>query len=78
VRDPYHYREDAKVLKFVSKIEINGKFSGTDERAGHKFQLSIYDTESSPGEFSLTSADCHLRDEAGTSHYRKSKTNWIL
>jgi len=71
VRDPRHYAEDAKVYEFASSLEVEGACTYPEERAGDSCRLTVYGCEPRTGEFALTLADCHTRDDRGLPKYRK-------
>lgn len=70
-RDPRHYRDDTNVYEFTSSLEFEGVCTYPEERAGEFYRLTAYGHEPRPGEFALTLADCHVRDERGLPKYRK-------
>lgn len=71
VLDPRHYQEDAKVYEFASSLEVEGDCMYPEERAGESYRLTVYGRELNEGEFTLTLADCHVRDDKGLLQYRK-------
>jgi len=71
VRDPRHYQDDAKVYTFGSQLDIEGVSTYPEERAGETYCLTVYGSEPCHDRFTLTLADCHVRDDHGVPMYRK-------
>jgi hypothetical protein len=71
VRDPRHYDTDAEVYDFGSDLEINCRSTWPEGLAGEDYHLTVYGSESSPGQFRMTLRDCQAKDEDGSSIFRK-------
>ena len=71
VRDPRHCRDDTKVLKFETHIEVEGIYLYPEERADEKTQLTIYGSNSGHRDFALMLDDCHVRNDDGSLPDRK-------
>jgi hypothetical protein len=73
VRDTRHYQDDAKVYEFASEVELHGICTYPEDRSGDRYALTIRGSESRQGEFALTLADCHVRDDKGLPKYRRAR-----
>jgi len=71
VRDPHHFRDEAKIYEFSNFFEIEGISTYPEERKGEKFQITIHGSDTRHRDLDLTLKDCHVRDERGTRIYRK-------
>lgn len=65
VRDPRHYRVDARVYKFETRVEIQGVCKYPEYRVGGNYKIDLYGSALRDGDFTLTLADCIKRDERG-------------
>lgn len=70
VNDPRHCYKDTKVYRFESYLDIKGACTYPEDRAGDTYDMTVYGAKPIHGEFSMTLADCHVRDEKGFMKYR--------
>ena len=77
VRDLRNYDEDARVYAFESVVELQATATWPEERSGQQYSLTVYGREPSPGEFSVTLAQCRARDEEGRLVFKKVHGNEI-
>ena len=71
VRDPKHYRQDATVYEFDSRLEFECKFICSENRIDEQLELTVHGSNSAKREFGLILKDCHVRDDEGTFKYHK-------
>ena len=71
VRDRHHYRDDAKVYSFESRLEIEGVCTYPEERELGVYSITVYGTARHADQFALTLEDCHIRGDHGVPVYRK-------
>lgn len=71
VRDRHHYRDNAKVYKFMTRLEVCAVCTYPDDIEDHELYMTIYGDESGQGDFDLTLSGCHVRDNTGAHKYRK-------
>ena len=71
IRDKRYRWKNPKVYESYTKVEIQGFFTGPEDRIGLHYELSIYGHDPDPGDSAKRLSDYQVRDDNGALRFHK-------
>ena len=76
-RDKQYQHDQLRIYRFDSSLEINGICTYPENRAGDKYEITVYGGRPDEGDLDKRLKDFRGRDKNGDPKYRKSRGHYL-